>query len=145
LSSGGIKPREAAVVLYDAIRSVGQFAPGKSGVTRETVYWRLSRDGWETVVWFTVTNYAAGLIRLRNDVVASVPKTVWPFALPSRPSFELTFHWSEVTEKLGEPLLAYGAASAEVNLSMGWKLFEEEQLYPRYAWTKKARLFARVN
>ena len=136
---GGLTPREAAVVLYDPIRSVGGFGPGESGVTRETVYWRLTRDGWMTVVWFTVTSYAAGLLRLRNDVIASVPKTVWPFALPSRPSFELTFHWSEVTRKLGEPLLAYCAASAEEKVSIGWDLFAGEQLYPRYAWTKRAR------
>jgi hypothetical protein len=92
-------------------------------------------------LWFTATNYAPGLVRLRNGVVANIPKTCWPFSLPKRPSFELTFHSSEVKGEIGGALFAYCAASAGENLVIGWELFEEERSYPRYAWTKKARQF----
>ena len=133
--------REAAVVLFYGMRLAEKPGVDGGGVTRETVYWRFTRNGWVTVLWLTVTNYATGLLRLRNDVIASVPKNVWPFPLPARPSFELTFHWSEVTDAIGEPLFAYCTAGIEDNLLLGWSLFAEEETYPGYAWTKKARQF----
>jgi hypothetical protein len=135
----------AALTLFHGMPLAGRPDVSAGGITRETVYWRWERDGWATVLWFTVTNYAPGLVRLRNDVDANIPKTVWPFSLPKRPSFELTFHCSEITGGIGEALFAYCAASAEENLMIGWELFEEEQSYPRYAWTKKARQFQELS
>ena len=141
MTTAGQTPREAAVALFRGMRLWDRPGVSGGGVTRETVYWRFARDGWVTVLWFTVTNYAPGLLRLRNDVMASVPKTIWPFPLPARPSFELTFHWTEVTGRIGEPLYAYCAAGVEERVILGWDLFAEEPLYPRYAWTKTARQF----
>jgi hypothetical protein len=130
-----------ALTLFHGMPLAGRPDVSASGITRETVYWRWERGGWATVLWFTATNYAPGLVRLRNGVVANIPKTCWPFSLPKRPSFELTFHSSEVKGEIGGALFAYCAASAGENLVIGWELFEEERSYPRYAWTKKARQF----
>jgi hypothetical protein len=91
------------------------------------------------VLWVTVTEYAPGLIRLRNDVYPSIPKRVWPFVLPERPRFELTFHWTEVTSELGEPVVALCSAMIEGGGQPAWALFDGEEGYPQYAWTRKGR------
>jgi hypothetical protein len=72
---------------------------------------------------------------------APIPKGIWPFALPKRLTFELTFHWSEITTDLGEPLFAFCASLAREKLQLDWPLFRGEAAYPGYAWTRKARDF----
>ena len=58
MTTAGLTPREAAVALFRGMRLWDRPGVSGGGVTRETVYWRFARDGWVTVLWFTVTNYA---------------------------------------------------------------------------------------
>jgi hypothetical protein len=116
-----------------------------ANLTGATISWRVSRRGWSTVLWFTATDYFPGLIRLRNDVRGGIPKGLWPLPLPERREFELTFHYSEITAEICEPLFAFCAAAVEENTLLGWPLFEHEESYPQYAWTRKAKAFYEEN
>ena len=137
----GLNAHDASRLLFAGLRLYGRPGIQGSGLTGETVYWRYSQEGWVTVVWLTVTNYSPGLLRIRNDILANIPKRIWPFDLPLHASFELTFHCSEVCESICEPLYAFCVAGTEHGLQLGWPLFEDEPAYPRYAWTKKAKYF----
>jgi hypothetical protein len=136
-----MRPRLAAEILFRGMRLREMPNVTAAALQKETVVWRFSHGPWITVHWFTVTAYSGGLLRLRNDVLASVPKTVWRFRLPPRRSFELTFHWSEIRSEIGEPLFAFCSALDIPDLIFGWPLFSDESTYPGYAWTKKAREF----
>lgn len=134
-----MRPRRAAEILFRAMRLREMPNVTAAALQKDTVAWRFSRGPWITVHWFTVTAYSPGLLRLRNDVIASVPKMVWPIRLPTRRSFELTFHWSEIRSEIGEPLFAFCSALDIPDFIFGWQLFTGESTYPGYAWTKKAR------
>ncbi|MCX6916972.1 MAG: hypothetical protein NT167_28700, partial [Verrucomicrobia bacterium] len=134
-----MRARQAASVLWRGMALCDRPGVQRSTLRRDTISWRVERDGWSTVLWVTVTEYAPGLIRLRNDVYASIPRDVWAFALPKRQRFELTFHWTEMTTDLGEPLYAFCSALADEGVELGWPLFDEEDAYPGYAWTRKGR------
>jgi hypothetical protein len=110
-----------------------------AGVKKETVYWRLAQDGWTTVRWVTVSQYAPELLRLRNDLHPFLPGYVWPFPLPEYRPFKLTFHYSEFNCELGERVFVFCAAMADKTTILGWHLFDGEQTYPGYAWTPLAR------
>jgi len=132
--------RQAASVLSRGMKLCDRSGVQRSAFRRDTISWRVERDGWSTVLWVTVTEYAPGLIRLRNDVYASIPRDVWAFALPKRRRFELTLHWTEMTTDLGEPLYAFCSALADEGVELGWPLFDGEETYPGYAWTRKGRV-----
>ena len=133
--------RQAAGVLWRGMVLCDRQGVQRSTLKRDTISWRVERDGWITVLWVTVTEYTPGLIRLRNDVYASIPRDLWAFALPKRQKFELTFHWTEMIPDLGEPLFAFCSALADEGVQLGWPLFDGETAYPGYAWTPKARAF----
>jgi len=86
-----------------------------------------------------VTEYAPGFIRLRNDVMADIPKNVWPFTRPQIRNFELTFHWEEITTDLGEMVFRFCNAVAEEPFHFPWAPFEDIKTYPQYAWSKQAQ------
>jgi hypothetical protein len=134
-----LKPREAARVLFDGMRLFENERVASAGIKRETIYWRIREDNWTSVRWVTVAQYAPELLRLRNDLHPFIPKQVWPFALPGIRNFKLTLHWMEITEALGEPVFAFCDAMGLPGVELGWPLFEGEQTYPGYAWTRKAR------
>jgi len=140
-----LKPRETAKILTCGMRLFSRPKVAQGGLTHETIYWRAVQGGWTSVRWVTVTEYSLGLIRLRNDVEPSIPKHVWPLPFPETRHFELTFHESEITEELGEPLFAFCSAMGEAGVILGWPLFEGEQTYPGYAWTRKAKEFYNAN
>src|SRR5437879_1919782 len=90
-----LKPREAARVLYAAMRPLDMSGVAAAGVKGETIYWRVSRDGWTSIQWVTISQYAPELLRLRNDLQPFIPTRIWPFALPECRPFKLTLHQSE--------------------------------------------------
>ena len=152
--AGGLPPHRAALrrpeymraplaarLLFHGMRLSEQPGVVASTLKRETISWRVSRNGWSTVHWFKVTEYAPELLRLRNDGWPEVPRIIWPFALPERRTFELTFHWTEIRRELGEVLFAFCSTLEEPGVMLGWPLFAGEQTYPGYAWTPKAREF----
>ena len=132
---------QAARVLFSGMRLADRLGVVSCALKRETIFWRVSRRGWSTVHWFTVTEYAPELLRLRNDGWPVAPRLVWPFRLPERRTFELTFHWTEIRRELGEVLFAYCSTLEEPDVILGWPLFDGEEAYPRYAWTPKAKEF----
>jgi len=134
-----LKPSEAARRLYESMRPLDMPGVAAAGVKKETVYWRLAQDGWTTVRWVTVSQYAPELLRLRNDLHPFLPGYVWPFPLPEYRPFKLTFHYSEFNRELGERVFAFCAALADKTTILGWHLFDGEQTYPGYAWTPLAR------
>lgn len=138
-------PRQAAQILYDGMRLSGRPFVRAANLTGSTISWRVSRRGWNTVLWFTAADYFPGLIRLRNDLQGGIPRGVWPLPLPERREFKLTFHYSEITAEICEPLFAFCLAAVEENTLLGWPLFEHEPTYPQYAWTRKAKAFYEAN
>jgi hypothetical protein len=134
----GFKPAEAARSLYRAMRPLDMPGVVAAGLKKETIFWRLALNGWTTVRWVTVTQYARELLRLRNDLPPFIPTNVWPFALPEYRPFKLTLHWSEFNASLGEPVFAFCGAMADKAAVHGWHLFDGEQGYPGYAWTQLA-------
>jgi hypothetical protein len=140
-----LKAREAARVLFDAMPLFDNKRVASAGLKRETIYWRIREGNWTSVRWVTVTLYAPELLRLRNDLHPFIPKQVWPFPLPEIRNFELTLHWTEITEALGEPVFAYCDAMGLPGLELGWPLFEGEDGYPTYAWTRKAKEWYAAN
>ncbi len=133
--------RRVAEILFRGMRLREQAGVAVADLRGETVSWRVTRGIWTTVHWFTVTSYAPELFRLRNDVIASIPRKIWPFPRPERDRFELTFHCSEIAEDLGQPLFAFCSVREEPKVILDWPLFEGESTYPGYAWTQKARQF----
>jgi hypothetical protein len=134
-----LKPSQAARLLHGGMWLYRMQGVESSGLTKETIYWRITRDGWSTVCWVTVSQYAPELLRFRNDIEGVVPRHVWPFRLPERRHFKLTVHSSEITHELGEPLYAFCCALADPKVVLGWPLFEADQGYPGYAWTARAK------
>ncbi len=143
LASGNspMKARQAVQILYRGMVQFDRAEVTDSYLCKETISWRLEREGWTAVRWVTVTEYAPGLLRLRNDVLANVPRRIWPFPLPRpcRRPFELTLHWTEFTHDLGGEVYEFCNAAAEPNFQHEWRRFEGEQTYPQYAWSALAR------
>ena len=136
-----MQARQAACVLRQGMLLCEKPDLERSTLKRDTISWRIEHAGWTTVSWVTVMDYAPGLIRLRNDVYPSIPREMWPFALPQRQRFELRFYWTEIKADLGEPLYAFCSSIVEGGVELAWPLFEGETAYPKYAWTRKARAF----
>lgn len=137
----GLKARQAAQILYRGMLLFDQPGVADSYLCKATISWRLEREGWSAVRWVTVTEYAPGLLRLRNDVLADIPRRIWPFRLPQpcRRSFELTLHWTEFTHDLGGEVYEFCNAAAEPGFHHECRRFEGEQTYPQYAWSAIAR------
>jgi len=134
-----LKAREAANLLRLGMVFFDQADVVAGQLCRETISWRLQRQHWMGVRWVTVTEYAPGFIRLRNDVMADIPKNVWPFTRPQIRNFELTFHWEEITTDLGEMVFRFCNAVAEEPFHFPWAPFEDIKTYPQYAWSKQAQ------
>jgi hypothetical protein len=140
-----MKPRPAAQILFRGMRLFENKRVASAGLKGETIYWLVREDNWTSVRWVTVAQYAPELLRLRNDLHPFIPKQVWPFPLPEIRNFELMLHWTEITEALGEPVFAYCDAMGLPLLELGWPLFEGENGYPTYAWTRKAKEWYAAN
>jgi len=136
-----IKPRDALRRLRSGISLFDARGMLAGRVWRETLYWRVYKDGWASLRWFSVHQYLPGLIRLRNDQVPSVPKTFWPMTppAPSR-TFRLTFQCDEISPSLGQTVVDFCNAFAEGAVPQ-WDLFEGQDGYPTYAWTQRATAF----
>jgi hypothetical protein len=132
-------PRRVAEILYRGMAFPDQPEVAQSELCHETISWRLIHQHYLGLRWVTVTEYAKGLYRLRNDTHADIPKKLWPFARPAIRSFELTFHWSEVRGDLGREVYEFCNAVAEAPFHYPWKRFEEVETYPQYAWTPQAQ------
>jgi hypothetical protein len=136
-----IKPRLAAEILYRGIKlSERPDSVLAWNLCQETVSWRTQRNGAMRVHWFAVTQYAPGFIRLRNDLIAPISKKVWPFNIPEVPRFKLTFHWREISEDLGIKVFEFCNAVSADEFKCNWDLFKDEETYPGYAWTRRAKL-----
>lgn len=141
-----LKAREAAKLLRLGMMLFDQADVVGGQLCRETISWRLERQHWMGVRWVTVTEYAPGFIRLRNDLMADIPKSVWPFTQPQIRSFELTFHGEEITPELGEMVFRFCNAVAEETFHFPWAPFEGVDTYPQYAWSQQAQAaYARRN
>lgn len=135
-----MKPRQAAQILYFGMKLFNRKDIAGWCQRGETISWRIERNGTARLHWLTATEYSPGLIRLRNDVIPSVPRKVWPFALPHTRNFELTFHWKEISQELGPNVFEFcNAIAAGEPFCHEWDLFEGEECYPQYAWTKRAK------
>lgn len=86
-----------------------------------------------------MTEYAPGIIRLRNDIDVDLPKRVWAYAKPQVREFELTFHWTEMKDELGQKMFEFCNAVGADRSSYPWELFRDDETYPHYAWTPRAR------
>lgn len=143
LASGNspMKARQTAQILYRGMVLFDRVGVTDSYLCKETISWRLEREEWTAVRWVTVTEYAPGFLRLRNDVLANIPRRIWPFPFPRpcRRPFELTLHWTEFTDELGTEVYEFCNAAAEPGFQHDWRRFEGEQTYPQYAWSALAR------
>lgn len=102
------------------------------------VVWRLHRDGWYTMRVCSVTQYAPGCVRFRNDCQVDVPKRVWsldPVAYDKPGKMEVTIHVSEVKELL--PTLVDIAEDTKKGYSS--PLFANGVISPTYDWSIKAK------
>ena len=134
-------PRQVAETLYRGMMFFDQLQVAQSALCHETISWRLIHIHYLGLRWVTVTEYAKGLYRLRNDVYADIPKKLWPFARPAIRNFELTFHWSEFTEKLvGRHVYEFCNAVAVDPFHYPWEQFTDQETYPQYAWTARAQM-----
>jgi hypothetical protein len=134
-------PRRVAEILYRGMKFYERPEVTHGELCHETISWRLIHNHYLGLRWVTVTEYAKGLYRLRNDVYADIPKKLWPFARPAIRNFELTFHWSEFTNNLlGRQVYEFCNAVAEVPFQYPWKQFEGVETYPQYAWTPRAKM-----
>ena len=140
-----MKPRQAAQILFRGMGLFENERVASAMLKGETIYWRIREDNWTSVRWVTVAQYAPQLLRLRNDMNPFIPKQVWPFSLPEIRNFKLTLHWTEITEALGEPAFAFCDAMGLPGVELGWPLFEGEDGYPTYAWTRKAKEWYAAN
>lgn len=97
---------------------------------RGTVSWILENQGWFTITWVTVTNYAGDpkLVRFRNDVHGELPKTQWRFKAPDVFRFELTAHASEMTHDALAEIIDYSGVARTAARS------EFDRHPPRFAW-----------
>jgi len=79
---------------YCIFRALTNARIGGTGQKGQTHYWRHFIPGFVGLRWISVTEYAEGIIRFRNDLMPDPPQYVWPAALPySHPNagqFELT-------------------------------------------------------
>jgi hypothetical protein len=107
------------------------------------IFWLSHREGWVTLRHFSVTEYAPQLIRLRNDLLVTPPRSYWPWKMPNGRTFELTFHESEITRELGRHMHAFCEALPLYGIApnIRWPLFDGETSFPGYAWTKCATAF----
>ncbi len=135
-------PRLAARILYRGMGLFNRKEVAFGCLRKDSISWRVQRGGWASLRWVTVTGYAPGLIRLRNDVIPAIPRRVWPFALPlPRPRpFKLTLQWREFTNELGEEVFRFGNAVAEESFHCDWGRFQGEPTYPHCARSRGARL-----
>ena len=134
-------PRRVAEILYRRMMFFDRPDASQSGLCHETISWRLIQKNNLGLRWVTVTEYAKGLYRLRNDVYADIPKKLWPFARPAIRSFELTFHWSEFTDDLvGQQVYEFCNAVAVEPFHYPWQQFADVETYPQYAWTPQAQM-----
>lgn len=109
----------------------------KMGMKQNHAAWQLTREGWITMRQCTVTLYAPGCVRFRNDASIDIPKKVWPFAPVSYAVFgkmEITVHADEVDELL--PLLLEIAEDARKDYSHA--SFPNGIITPNYCWSVKA-------
>lgn len=132
-------PRRVAEILFRGMMFFDRLEVEQSELCHETISWRLLNKCYQGLRWVTVTEYAKGLYRLRNDTWADIPKKLWPFARPAIRSFELTFHWSEVSSDLGAEVYGFCNAVAEAPFHYPWKRFEGAETYPQYAWSPQAQ------
>lgn len=105
------------------------------------VGWIVARDAWLGFRWVHVS-YVSGcptdFIRLRNDVITSLPKSFWRFPEPRLPKFELTFHQSEITRSFVKDFSTFVSFLADGRDEIyTWDLFHDAS-YPDYGWSLKA-------
>jgi len=133
--------RQAAQILARGMKLWERRGVAKSSLVRETISWRFCRDDWHSFRWVTAVEYGFGVIQLRNNLIPSIPKAVWPFKIQFPPPhvFRLMLHWSEVNEQAGANLFDFCCGLGGSH-PIVWPLFNGDQGYPECAWTVKAQI-----
>jgi hypothetical protein len=110
---------------------------GDAAMKRNNVAWLLEKDGWYTVRKCSVTLYAPGCIRFRNDLNFDIPKRVWPLDdLPQEHfgKMEITIREDEVDTLL--PLIVEIAETTGKDYAS--PLFRDNLVSPSYCWSTRA-------
>lgn len=93
------------------------------------------KDEYVKPMWFFVTEYRDGILRIRNDLD---PKNefncLWAYEYPKERKFELSFLPEEIDATFCTNLARFLG-----NNYLSWTLFDWQTSYPEYAWTKLAK------
>jgi hypothetical protein len=126
-------------IVWDLYRAASNRTKrGEAATKRNHVAWLIEKDGWFSVRTCSVTLYAPGCIRFRNDLDFDIPKRVWPLrAMPSRVrTMEITIHESEVSALL--PLIVQIAEDPSHDYPSA--LFPKKLISPSYCWSVKGEM-----
>lgn len=105
---------------------------------RNCVSWRVEKDNWFSARFLNVTEYSKGCFRFSNKHSGQIPKTILPFKLEHSnmlKSIEVTVHAEEINRDMLNRILD---AVENPEIALDSDVFREPDLYPGYAWSKKA-------